>query len=210
MARLSQNREPAVPSSPAQIERYRRILQVVRELTTARGEDAVQMQDVAQEADVALNTLYRYFPSKSHLYAAVLASELERLRDHAPTRRGPKASRDPERAVLAVIESATDALLSRPLLASAMLNAVNGTAVGGSSDASRVDDAMRAAVLQAAGIEHPTEGDHRMVYVILLGWSAALTAVLNGRLEREEARAQIDLLVTQLLQVRSTLADRAS
>uniref|UniRef100_UPI003221E99A hypothetical protein n=1 Tax=Intrasporangium sp. TaxID=1925024 RepID=UPI003221E99A len=65
-------------------------------------------------------------------------------------------------------------------------------------------------VLEAAGIDQPTEGDHRMAYVILLGWSAALTAVLNGRLDRTEARAQMELLVTQLLQVRSTLADRAS
>ncbi|MDN5796926.1 MAG: TetR family transcriptional regulator [Intrasporangium sp.] len=210
MPRLSQPREPAVPSTPAQVERYRRILRVVRELTMAKGEDAVQMQDVAQEAGVALNTLYRYFPSKSHLYAAVLASELEQLRDHAPARKGTKAARDPESAVLAVIESATEALLSRPLLASAMLHSVNAPAVGGSNDASRVDDAMRAAVLDAAGIEQPTEGDQRMVYVILLGWSAALAAVLNGRLEREEANAQMELLVTQLLQVRSTLADRAS
>lgn len=210
MPRLSQNREPARPSTPAQVERYRRILRVVRELTAARGEDGVQMQDVAQEAGVALNTLYRYFPSKSHLYASVLAGELEQLRDQMPQRRGKKAPRSPEAAVLAVIESATEALLSRPLLASAMLHSVNAPAVGGSSDASRVDEAMRAAMLDAAGIEQPTETDHRMVYVILLGWSAALTAVLNGRLEQDEARAQIAMLVTQLLQVRSTVTDRAS
>lgn len=209
MPRLSQNREPAVPTSPSQIARYRRILRVTRELTMDRGEDAVQMQEVAQAAGVALNTLYRYFPSKSHLYAAVLASELEQLRNQMPNRRrGPV--RDPEAAVLAVIESATEALLSRPLLASAMLHAVNGTAVSGSSDAAPVDEEMRAAVLQAAGIEEPTEGDQRMVYVILLGWSAALTAVLNGRLDRDEARVQLALLVGQMLQVRSTLVKRVS
>lgn len=209
MPRLSQNREPAVPTSPSQIARYRRILRVTRELTMDKGEDAVQMQEVAQAAGVALNTLYRYFPSKSHLYASVLAEELEQLRERMPSRRRGSA-REPETAVLAVIESATEALLSRPLLASAMLHAVNGTAVGGSSDAARVDEAMRAAVLQAAGIDEPTEGDQRMVYVILLGWSAALTAVLNGRLDRGEARLQLALLVGQMLQVRSTLAERVS
>lgn len=209
MPRLSQNREPAVPTSPSQIARYRRILRVTRELTMDKGEDAVQMQEVAQTAGVALNTLYRYFPSKSHLYASVLADELEQLRDRMPSRRRGSA-RDPEDRVLAVIESATEALLSRPRLASAMLHAVNGTAVGGGSDAARVDEAMRATVLQAAGIEEPTEGDERMVYVILLGWSAALTAVLNGRLGRDEARLQLALLVGQMLQVRSTLAERVS
>jgi len=38
-----------------------------------RGEyDAIQMRDVAEEADVALGTVYRYFTSKEHLFAAVL------------------------------------------------------------------------------------------------------------------------------------------
>ena len=34
--------------------------------------DAIQMRDVAQEAGVALGTVYRYFTSKEHLYAAAL------------------------------------------------------------------------------------------------------------------------------------------
>jgi AcrR family transcriptional regulator len=34
--------------------------------------DQIQMRDVAERADVALGTLYRYFGSKEHVYAAVL------------------------------------------------------------------------------------------------------------------------------------------
>ena len=34
--------------------------------------DAIQMRDVAEEAGVALATIYRYFTSKEHLYAAAL------------------------------------------------------------------------------------------------------------------------------------------
>ncbi|GAA3382573.1 TetR/AcrR family transcriptional regulator [Cryptosporangium minutisporangium] len=34
--------------------------------------EQIQIRDVAQAADVALGTLYRYFSSKEHLYAAVL------------------------------------------------------------------------------------------------------------------------------------------
>ena len=38
-----------------------------------RGEyDHIQMRDVAEEAEVALGTVYRYFASKEHLFAAVL------------------------------------------------------------------------------------------------------------------------------------------
>ncbi len=35
--------------------------------------EQIQMRDVAERADVALGTLYRYFGSKEHVYAAVLA-----------------------------------------------------------------------------------------------------------------------------------------
>lgn len=34
--------------------------------------DQIQVRDVAEHADVALGTLYRYFSSKEHLYSAVL------------------------------------------------------------------------------------------------------------------------------------------
>lgn len=38
-----------------------------------RGEyDSIQMRDVAEAAEVALATIYRYFSSKEHLYAAAL------------------------------------------------------------------------------------------------------------------------------------------
>ena len=36
--------------------------------------DQIQMRDVADRADVALGTLYRYFSSKEHVYAAVLTA----------------------------------------------------------------------------------------------------------------------------------------
>jgi AcrR family transcriptional regulator len=41
--------------------------------------DAVQMRDIAESSDVALATLYRYFPSKEQLFAAVQLEWVERL-----------------------------------------------------------------------------------------------------------------------------------
>jgi AcrR family transcriptional regulator len=35
------------------------------------GEEALQMKDLAQRADVSLATLYRYFPSKDHVLLAI-------------------------------------------------------------------------------------------------------------------------------------------
>ena len=63
--------------SAAQRERRKRILDATIALASKGGFDAVQMRAVAERADVALGTLYRYFPSKIHLLVSALAREFE-------------------------------------------------------------------------------------------------------------------------------------
>src|SRR5919112_4115789 len=64
--------------SAAQRERRKRILDATVALASQGGFDAVQMRAVAERADVALGTLYRYFPSKIHLLVSALQREFER------------------------------------------------------------------------------------------------------------------------------------
>jgi TetR/AcrR family transcriptional regulator, cholesterol catabolism regulator len=66
------------PASPVQRERRTRILDATIALASQGGFDAVQMREVAERADVALGTLYRYFPSKVHLLVTALARQFER------------------------------------------------------------------------------------------------------------------------------------
>src|ERR1044071_1903988 len=71
-----------VPAAPAlldpatlpagQQERRDRIVRAAVALLERGEYDAIQMRDVAREAGVALATIYRYFTSKEHLYAAAL------------------------------------------------------------------------------------------------------------------------------------------
>jgi AcrR family transcriptional regulator len=56
----------------SQAARRRRVLDAALRLAADGGFDAVQMRDVAAAADVALGTVYRYFSSKEHLYAAAM------------------------------------------------------------------------------------------------------------------------------------------
>ena len=80
---------PAVPAVPgeneggsaAQRERRKRILDATLTLASQGGYDAVQMRAVAERADVALGTLYRYFPSKIHLLVSGLVREFESTSD---------------------------------------------------------------------------------------------------------------------------------
>jgi AcrR family transcriptional regulator len=67
-------------------------------LTLLRTQDhgQIQMKDVAAEAGVALGTVYRYFQSKDHLFAEVLAEWGSQLRtnvERRPLRGGTNASR---------------------------------------------------------------------------------------------------------------------
>ena len=76
---------------PGQQERRERIVQAAISLLERGEYDAIQRRDVAQEAEVALATIYRYFTSKEHLYAAALlawAADYPRARP-AATNGGP-------------------------------------------------------------------------------------------------------------------------
>ncbi len=74
----------SVTRESKQAGRRARVLQVSMSLASQGGYDAVQMRDVAAQAEVALGTLYRYFSSKDVLLISGLASwsqySLEQLR----------------------------------------------------------------------------------------------------------------------------------
>lgn len=79
---------------PAQRVRRERIVRAALDLLQSGEYDTIQMRDVAARADVALGTLYRYFASKEHLYAAVMLvwfGSFERglQREQLPAEPGP-------------------------------------------------------------------------------------------------------------------------
>jgi AcrR family transcriptional regulator len=111
----------AAAGSPAQRARPRRIQDTTVALAANGGFEAVQMRAVAERAEVALGTLYRYFPSKIHLLVAVLAAELEAGAE-AVTRRPVPGDTAAER-VTSVLDKATESLQREPALAEAMIRA---------------------------------------------------------------------------------------
>jgi AcrR family transcriptional regulator len=69
------------------------IVDAARELASESGMEAVQIATVAMKADIAAGTVYRYFPSKSELVAAlvegVTARELAIMKRAAAAAPGP-------------------------------------------------------------------------------------------------------------------------
>jgi len=66
--------DEVLPTDMPDYKRARRAQIVHAALTALKRHDydQIQMRDVAEQAGVALGTLYRYFSSKEHVYAAVL------------------------------------------------------------------------------------------------------------------------------------------
>ena len=64
---------PAVESLPEyQRKRRQRIIEAAVELLADGEYETIQVRDVAERAGTSLGTLYRYFSSKEHLYAAAI------------------------------------------------------------------------------------------------------------------------------------------
>jgi AcrR family transcriptional regulator len=80
---------PKTASTDAQRARRRRIVDAGLALLRERDYDKIQMRDVAEQANVALGTVYNYFASKEHLFAEVLIAWAALL--------GPSLSRNPLR-----------------------------------------------------------------------------------------------------------------
>ncbi len=95
--------------SAAQRDRRKRILDATIALASKGGFDAVQMRAVAESADVALGTLYRYFPSKIHLLVSALGREFERRRGDQPGEADPGRHRRRPRHVRAEPDDARPA-----------------------------------------------------------------------------------------------------
>ncbi len=76
----------AVARTPGQEARRERILDAAQRLLHEREYDQIQVREVAEEAGVALGTLYRYFASKDLLYAHVLLAWTDSFEGRVRTR----------------------------------------------------------------------------------------------------------------------------
>jgi AcrR family transcriptional regulator len=168
----------------SQQERRERMLRATAELAQEGGWDAVQMREVAQRSDVALGTLYRYFPSKEFLLVSVMLSDIEGLADRLAVR--PPEGDDPVERVIDVLRRANRALQREPQVTIAMIRAL----VSGNQDiapaVTQTRVLMRRIISDALGAEADAAADAAddglMMSIDLLSdvWMAALVGWISG------------------------------
>ncbi|MFJ8105624.1 TetR family transcriptional regulator [Streptomyces sp. NPDC096132] len=181
---------PPSPLTERQEARRRRILHTSAQLASRGGFDAVQMREVAESSQVALGTLYRYFPSKVHLLVATMQDQLEQM--HGTLRKKPPSGDRPAERVAETLMRAFRALQREPHLADAMVRALTFADRSVSPEVDQVSRQTTAIILDAMGLTDPTPEQLSAVRVIEHTWHSALITWLSGRASIAQVRIDIE------------------
>lgn len=183
--------------SEAQRERRKRILDATLAIASKGGYDAVQMRAVADRADVAVGTLYRYFPSKVHLLVSAMGREIARV----DTKTDPAtfAATTRHQRLNLVVNKLNRAMQRNPLLTEAMTRAyvfADASAAGEVDHVQKLIDSMFAGAMSDG---EPTEEQYHISRVISDVWLSNLLAWLTRRASATDFSTRLDLAVRLLI-----------
>ncbi len=168
----------AEPSTLArsQAARRRRVIDAALRLAADGGFDAVQMRDVATEADVALGTVYRYFASKERLLLEAMAEQQEDLRSYLLAHPAPGASA--AERVINILGRANTSLRKYSDITAAMVRAFGASREENRDLVLRVSEIMGSTITVAIGSN--TERDRRVARILVQVWMSSLIGWVGG------------------------------
>ena len=183
--------------SSAQRDRRKRILDATLALASKGGYDAVQMRTVAERADVALGTLYRYFPSKIHLLVSAMARELARVQER--TERMPLPGDTPFERLNFILSRITKAMQRDPQLTEAMTRAFMFADASAAAEVDTVGRLMDAMIARAMTEDEPSDEQLAIARVVSDVWLANLVAWVTRRASATDVANRLELTIGLLL-----------
>lgn len=165
------------------------ILSAATRLGVVKELDRIGAQEIAADAGVALRTLYRYYPSKHHVFAAVLTEQVSRFRPPPPTG-------DAVDDISALMVAACRNLLRQPHLAHAM---ITSTQIVRAQANAPDDPTLRRLIMATAGVDRPTGEQVRRARLVQQAAFGIMTWTVGGALEPEDALADVDAACRLLL-----------
>jgi TetR/AcrR family transcriptional regulator, cholesterol catabolism regulator len=168
-------------------DRRDRILDVAIDLAEEGGFDNVRQRDVADQAGVALGTLYKSFASKEDLLSAAVEREAQMLERKMEQR--PALGANPAERLKALFKIVTRGMCRKPKYARAVLRAMASGVPEVASHVASYQGRMNRiiiAALRGADFPNPTSTPpsereatvaaylQRIWFASLVGWSAGL------------------------------------
>ena len=194
MARIAEPRPAAEPGSAVQQQRRDAILKATAALAAQKPADQVQMNEVARAAGVAL---YRYFPSKTHLFVGLMADRVDRMQDGIHRRKAPAGTAADR--VFDVLSRATRPMLRQPHLTAGMLNSLNTADATAVAEVGPIDRQVRSMLLTICGVDDPGPQDISLMRLVQHTWHGILQSSLNGRISADETEDEIQLACRLIL-----------
>ncbi|GLB63669.1 HTH-type transcriptional repressor KstR [Dietzia sp. NCCP-2495] len=188
---------PEEPTTSSQRERRRRILDATLALASKGGYEAVQMRAVAEKAEVAVGTLYRYFPSKVHLLVSALAREFRRL-DQRTERSAPPGDSAQERMKV-VVDMITKSMQRDPRLTEAMTRAFMFADASVANEVEEVGFHMDRIIARAMADGTPGEMQLSIARVVSDVWMSNLVSWLTRRSTAADVNYRLGLTIDLLL-----------
>ncbi|MCZ4497992.1 MAG: transcriptional regulator, TetR family [Marmoricola sp.] len=189
MPRISDARPPVAPSSAGQRERHQRMLDAAVKLGSDLEFERVQMQDVASESGVAIATLYRYFPSKVHLFVAVMRAQLDQM---DPSQYAVQPGQDRVDVTVDLLITMTDQMSRNRRLSMSMIQSMILVEGLDSRDSDTVERGFLELLLQVVGWgDEPSRDQRRRCWLLIQCWFGVLITTLSGN--RPLSTAEADL-----------------
>jgi TetR/AcrR family transcriptional regulator, cholesterol catabolism regulator len=185
----------------SQAARRERVIRAALELAAEGGYDAVQMRDVASRGEVALGTIYRYFPSKDALLLSVMVQWLGDLEQRV-TRHPPTGATTVDR-IMDVLGRAVRSMDREPRLTRAVIAAMTA---GDPASVDAIGDVTQAmARIMEAAFPDDVDPALEATAAKVLGhvWWSATISWANGM-------GDGDWVVAELRQASELIADRFS
>lgn len=162
------------------------ILDCTATIATSGGYDAVKMRAVADNAGIAVGTLYHYFPSKPHVLVAVLAREFERI---GAERDWTASAGSPRLRVAQLTTRLCQEWRARPALTEAVTRAFVFADGNASAEVDRAATVIEHLTGMAIAGGDPTPRQHRLAGLVSDIWLANLVAWVRHGAKAENVEA---------------------
>lgn len=186
---VGEKRTAVTPPPHASAQRRETILDAAMAVAASGGYEAVQMRTVAERVGIAVGTLYRYYPAKTHLLLAGLTREFRRLRTD-----GDWAGADgtPLERLERLTAHMHDRWQREPQLTTAMTRAFAAADTRAATELDRAAAEIRILLAHTLSGGEPSPMDLHVAGIISDVWLANLVTFSGHRASATDTRERID------------------